>query len=90
MVRAINETENMIDRVGRAIARADSGDFDAEPRRYRRFAAAALEPLMHPSEAMVDAARQAASPGAQWSITTRADFMKAVEAMVAAVLKSGA
>jgi hypothetical protein len=90
MPGAINKTESMIDRVGRAIAGADAGDFDGEPRRYRRFAAAALLPLMHPTEAMLDAAHRAVSPDDQWAINSRDEFKKAVEAMVAFVLASDA
>jgi hypothetical protein len=90
MPRAVNKTESMMDRIGRAIAAADAGDFEAEPGRYRRFAAAALRPLMHPSEAMLDAAHEAVSPDDQWAINGRDDFKKAVEAMVASVLASDA
>jgi hypothetical protein len=68
----------MIDQVGTAIATADGADFESDPSRYRRLASAALKPLTRPTEAMVDAF---------WAINNRADFMRAVRAMIRAALE---
>ena len=46
----------MVDLVGRAIAEADGGDFQADPARYRRLAGTALKPVANPTDAMIDAA----------------------------------
>src|SRR3954452_25639510 len=53
------QTGTMVDRMGRAIAEADGGDFDADPARYRRLAIAALESLGPPHESLIDAAHEA-------------------------------
>ena len=76
----------MVDSVGRAIAEADDGDFDADPARYRRLARAALEPLARPTAAMLDAAHEAVWFDAFWAINSRNDFKKAVKAMMRAAL----
>jgi hypothetical protein len=76
----------MVGRVGRAIAEADGGDFDADRARYRRLARAAIEPLARPTEAMVDAAHEAVWFDAFWVINNRTDFRKAVRAMIEAAL----
>ena len=76
----------MVDRVGRAIAEADGGDFDADRARYRRLARAAIGPLARPTEAMVDAAHEAVWFDAFWVINNRTDFRKAVRAMIEAAL----
>ena len=77
----------MIERIGQAIAVADGADFQADQARYRRLAAAALRPLMHPTEAMIDAAHEAVWFDAFWAINSRADFKKAVKAMITFTLK---
>jgi hypothetical protein len=46
----------MIDRIGRAVATTDNGDFVADNARYRGLAGVALKPLTGPSATMVDAA----------------------------------
>ena len=76
----------MIERVGQAIAVADGADFRADQIRYRRLAGAALRPLLHPTEAMIDAAH-AVWFDAYWAINSRADFKKAVRAMIASALQ---
>jgi hypothetical protein len=76
----------MLDRVGRAIAEAEGGDFDADPARYRRLAVAALGPLARPTEAMINAAHEAVWFDAFWAINSRNDFKKAVNAMLKAAL----
>jgi hypothetical protein len=53
--RRIANSANMIERIGQAIAVADGADFQADQIRYRRLAAAALKPLLHPTETMIDA-----------------------------------
>jgi hypothetical protein len=74
---------NMIDQIAHAIAEADGGNFQAEPARYRRLAAAALQPLANPTDAMIDAAHKAASFDDLWAISSRRDFKRAVKAMLA-------
>jgi hypothetical protein len=84
MPRRTGEIETTIDRIGRAIAAADTdnGDFEADKARYRRLTAASLEPLTRPSEAMVDAAYQTVWFDDHWAINSRHDFKKAVRAMI--------
>jgi hypothetical protein len=87
MPRRIAASESMIDRIGQAIAKADGGEFQVDPVRYRRLAAAALKPLLHPNETMIDAAHEAVWFDAQWAINSRADFKKAVRAMIVSALQ---
>ena len=75
---------NMIDQIAHAIAEADGSNFQADPARYRRLAAAALQPLANPTVAMIDAAHKAASFDDIWAINSRRDFKRAVKAMLAA------
>ena len=51
--------------------KADGGDFQADPARYRRLAMAALKPLEKPTEAMIDAAHEAVWSDAMWAINSR-------------------
>ena len=74
----------MIERIGRAIADADGSNFATDPDRYRRLARAALAALATPTEAMIDAAHEAAWFDAAWAINSRRDFRRAVKAMLAA------
>ena len=76
----------MIDQIGMAIAKTDGAAFEDDPARFRRLALAALEPLTRPTEAMVDAAHEAVWSDAYWAINSRADFKKAVRAMVLAAM----
>jgi len=76
MARRTAETGTMIDRIGRAIAAADNGDFEADKARYRGLASVALKPLT------VDAAYQAVSFDGYWAINSRSDFKKAAKAMI--------
>jgi hypothetical protein len=46
----------------------------------------ALKPLTKPTEAMVDAAHEAVWSDAYWVINGRADFKRAVRAMILAVM----
>jgi len=73
---------SMVDQIGRAIAKADGARFEDDPARFRRFAVAALQPLIRPTDTMVDAAHEAVSFDGAWAINGRADFKKAVRAMV--------
>lgn len=87
MPRRIVDAASMIDRVGLGIAAADGADFQADQARYRRLAVAALKPLLHPTETMIDAAHEAVWFDAHWAINSRADFRKAVRAMIAAAVR---
>ena len=77
----------MVDQVGKAIAKADGACFESDARRYRKLALAALKPLTRPTEAMVDAAHEAVWFDAFWAINGRADFKKAVRAMIRAAME---
>jgi hypothetical protein len=68
----------MIECIGQAIAVAEGADFEADQARYRRLAAAALRPLLYPTEAMINAAHEAVWFDALWAINSSADFKKAV------------
>lgn len=72
----------MVDRIAQALAEADGEAVDADPGRYRRLALASLEPLMVPTEAMIDAAHEAVQFDAAWAINSRRDFRRAVRAMI--------
>jgi hypothetical protein len=87
VTRRIANSANMIERIGQAIAVADGADFQADQGRYRRLAAAALKPLLHPTETMIDAAHEAVWFDAYWAINSRADFKKAVRAMIASAIE---
>ena len=87
MTRQPVSTVSMVDQVGRAIAKADGADFESDPPRYRKLALAALKPLTRPTEAMVDAAHEAVWFDAFWAINSRADFKKAVRAMIRAAME---
>ena len=76
----------MVETVARAIAQADGCDFAADPSRFRRLARAALHPMARPTDAMVDAAHQAAWFDDNWAINSRDDFRRAVRAMVEAAI----
>jgi hypothetical protein len=58
----------------------------ASPSRYRRLALAALKPLARPTDVMVDAAHEAVWFDGFWAINRRADFKKAVRAMIRAAM----
>ena len=76
----------MRDQIAHAIARADGANFDQDPTRHRNLALAALKPLARPTETMIDAAYEAVRFDEAWAINSRADFRKAVRAMVRAVM----
>ena len=88
MTRRSVSPASMVDQVGRAIATADGADFESDAARYRRLARAALKPLTRPTEAMVNAAHEAVWFDAFWAINSRADFKKAVRAMIRAAMES--
>jgi hypothetical protein len=77
----------MVDQMAKAIATADGAEFEDDPKRLRRLALAALKPLTRPTDPMVDAAHDAVSFDGAWAIRGRADFRKAVRAMVRAAMK---
>ena len=72
----------MIEQIARAVATADGVEFEDDPTRFRRLATAALQPLVRPTDTMVDAAHEAVSFDGAWAIRGRSDFRKAVRAMV--------
>ncbi len=75
---------DMIDVIGKAIAKSDGGRFGADRARYWRLAVAAIRPLLaKPTAAMVDAAYEAVWFDANWAINNRRDFKRAVKAMIA-------
>jgi hypothetical protein len=76
----------MVDQIGRAIANADGFEFEHDPARFRQLAMAALQPLIRPTDTMVDAAHEAVSFDGAWAIRGRADFRKAVRAMIRAAM----
>jgi hypothetical protein len=76
----------MVEQIGRAIAEADGVSFEQDPVRLRRLAMAALKPLTRPTDLMVDAAHEAVSFDGAWAIRGRADFRKAVRAMIRAAM----
>jgi hypothetical protein len=76
----------IVNQIGIAIAGADGANVSTDPARYRRLALAALKPLTRPTETMVDAAYEAVRFDEAWAINSRADFRKAVRAMVGAAV----
>jgi len=86
MPRRTIASASMIEQVGQAIAVADGADFEADQTRYLRLAIASMKPLLHPTEMMIDAAHEAVWFDAYWAINSRADFKKAVKAMIASAI----
>jgi hypothetical protein len=81
-------TQNkMLNQIAEAMAKADGSDLRTNADRYRRLAVAALKALTKPTDAMVDAAHEAVSFDDLWAINSRADFRKAVRAMMLAATK---
>jgi hypothetical protein len=76
----------MIKQIAGAIAEEDIARLEDGPERYRRLALAALKPVTRPTEATVDAAHGAGLSDAHWAIKSRADFRKAVRAMIKAAM----
>ena len=76
----------MVDQIARAIATANGVEFEDDPIRFRRLALAALQPLTRPTDTMVDAAHEAVWSDAFWAINSRADFKRAVRAMILAAM----
>jgi hypothetical protein len=79
----------MIDRIARALAKADGEEFDANPHRYRRLATAALRSMLTPADAMIEAAHAAIEFDNIWAINSRADFRRAVKAMIHHAITQG-
>ncbi len=80
----------MLDTIAHAIAEADGRALVDDPARYRRMALAALKRLLRPTEAMIDAAHDAVWFDSYWAINSRADFRKAVRAMIKAAMAGDA
>ncbi len=87
MRRTSSSTPSMVDQIAKAIAKTDGARFEDDPKRFRKLGLAALKPLTRPTEAMVDAAHQAVGFDAFWAINSRADFRKAVRAMIRAAME---
>ena len=75
-------TTSMVDQIGRAIAKADGTAFEGDVSRYSMLALAALKPLTQPTAAMIDAAHEAVWCDGFRAINSRADFKRAVRAMI--------
>ena len=86
MTQQPSSSASMVEQVAKAIAQADGSRFEADPARFRKLALAALKPLARPTEAMVDATHEAVWSDAFWAINSRADFRKAVRAMIRAAM----
>ena len=81
---------SMLDTIANVIAEADGRALADDPARYRRMALAALKPLLRPTDAMIDAAHAAVWFDNYWAINSRADFRKAVRAMIKAAMAGDA
>jgi hypothetical protein len=82
MTRTSAPAAAIVEQIGRAIAEADGVSFEHDPTRFQRLPMAALQPLSRPTDTMVDAAHEAVSFDGAWAIRGRADFRKAVRAMI--------
>jgi hypothetical protein len=72
----------IIDRIATTLAKADANSLRSGPDHYRLLAIAALKSLLAPTESMIDAAHAAVQFDDAWAINSRADFRRAVRAMV--------
>jgi hypothetical protein len=72
----------MLDRIASALAREDAGSLKSGPDHYRHLAAAALKSLLVPTESMINAAHAAVEFDNAWAINSRADFRRALRAMI--------
>ncbi len=88
MTRQPVTTASMADQVARAIAKADGVEFASDRPRYWKVAMTALKPLARLTEAMIDAAHEAVWFDGFWAINRRADFKKAVRAMIRSTMES--
>lgn len=79
----------MVDRLAKALAKADDKVFAPDPARYRRLALAALKTLTIPTEAMIDAAHAVVWFDDAWGIDNRGDFQRAVRAMIKQAIAEG-
>ena len=79
----------MVDRIARALAKADGETAATDPGRYRRLAIAALKTLTVPTEAMIDAAHAVVWFDDAWGIDNRGDFRRAVRAMITHAISEG-
>ena len=87
MPRPSSPSAPMIEQIARAIATEDGVEFEDDPARFRRLALSALQPMIRPTDTMVDAAHEAVWSDAYWAINGRADFKKAVRVMIQAAIK---
>jgi hypothetical protein len=72
----------MVDRIAKALAKADDKVVVPDPVRYRRLALAALKALTIPTETMIDAAHAMVWFDDAWGVNSRSDFQRAVRAMI--------
>lgn len=79
----------MVDRIAKALAKADDKVFAPDPARYRRLALAALKTLTIPTETMIDAAHAVVWFDDAWGIDNRGDFQRAVRAMIKQAIAEG-
>ena len=86
MARTSSPVMSMVEQIARGVAKVDGARFDDDSARFRRLALAAVKPLTKPTEAMVDAAHKAVWSDAHWAINSRADFRRAVRAMIRAAM----
>ena len=78
-------TASMVDQVGKAIAKADGACFESSAS-LPKVGIGGAEAADPPTEAMVDAAHKAVWSDAFWAINSRADFKRAVRAMIRAAM----
>ena len=78
-------TDSMVVQVRKAIGY--EVNLESDRPRYRKLALAALKSLARRTEARVDAAYEALWFDAFWAVNSRADFKKAVQAMIRAAME---
>jgi len=72
----------MINRIATTVAKADANSLKSDPDHYRLLAIVALKSLLAPTDSMTDAAHAAVQFDGAWAINSRADFRRAVRAMI--------
>jgi hypothetical protein len=70
------------ERAARVVAKVARGSAADNADRYIRMADAVIAEFAKPTDAMIDAAYEAARFDEAWAINSRRDFVKAVKAMV--------
>ena len=85
--RSDDRPPTIIDVMAAALAKADNAGPGADAERYRHLAVAALRAMLKPSDAMLDAAHEAVWFDGFWAIKGKADFRRAVKAMISAAIR---